>query len=70
MATLCDAYCGFLTYYVWVAYRERSTTSRLLWFVAIMLFGNLAMACYVLLQLIRLETSQSLSDILLRSSAS
>lgn len=70
IATLCDAYCGFLTFFVWVAYRERSMVSRCSWFVAIMLLGNFAMATYVLIQLFRLESGQSLSDILLRPSAS
>ena len=70
IATLCDAYCGFLTFFVWVAYRERSIFSRCSWFVAIMLLGNFAMATYVLIQLFRLESGQSLSDILLRPSAS
>lgn len=53
-ATLCDAYFGFLTFYVWVAWKERSWLSRLCWFVLIMGLGNLAMSVYVLLQLKKL----------------
>lgn len=69
VATLCDAYCGFLTFFAWVAYREQSMISRLLWFVAIMLLGNFAMASYVLLGLFRLAPDQPVSAILLRTSA-
>jgi hypothetical protein len=48
IATLCDAYCGFLTFYVWVLYKEQRWMRRLGWLVAIMLLGNMAMAAYVL----------------------
>ncbi len=51
IATLMDAYFGFLTFFVWVAYKERSWTVRSGWFVAIMLLGNFAISGYVLWQL-------------------
>jgi hypothetical protein len=51
LATLMDAYFGFLTFYLWVAYKETSWLSRGLWFVAIMLLGNFAMSGYLLWQL-------------------
>jgi hypothetical protein len=51
IATLADAYCGFLTFFVWVAYKERTILAKLLWFVTIMLLGNIAMASYVLWQI-------------------
>ena len=41
VATLYDAYFGFLTFYVWVAYKERSMWSRVSWFVLIMGLGNI-----------------------------
>lgn len=52
VATLMDAYFGFLTFYVWVAYKETSWTARGIWFVAIMLLGNFAMSGYLLWQLL------------------
>jgi hypothetical protein len=64
IATLFDAYFGFLTFYVWVVYKERRWVLKLLWFVAIMTFGNMAMASYVLLQLARLRVDQPASAIL------
>jgi hypothetical protein len=68
IATLMDAYFGFTTFYVWVFYKERGWLARVLWFVAIMLLGNMAMASYVLLQLSRLEADEPASAILLARS--
>jgi Protein of unknown function (DUF1475) len=65
VATLLDAYFGFLTFYVWVFYKERRWLKRIAWFVAIMALGNMAMSAYLLLQLARLRPDQSASDILL-----
>ena len=68
-ATLADAYFGFLTFYAWVFYKERSATARSGWFVGIMLLGNFAMATYVLLALSRLRDDQPLEHLLLRNPA-
>jgi len=64
VATLWDAYFGFLTFYVWVAWRETRLASRLLWFVLILLLGNITMSLYVLIQLFRLAPGQSPAVIL------
>mgnify|MGYP000213689906 CR=1 FL=1 len=67
IATLIDAYYAFITFYVWVFYKETTSTGRLGWFVAIMLLGNMAMAGYVLLQLARLKPGEPVANILIRS---
>ena len=64
IATLIDAYCGFLTFYVWVFYKEQRWLPRIVWFTAIMVLGNMAMSAYVLLQLLRLKDGQNTSVIL------
>jgi isoprenylcysteine carboxyl methyltransferase (ICMT) family protein YpbQ len=64
LATLLDAYFGFLTFYVWVFYKEMSWPRRIAWFVGIMLLGNMAMSAYVLLQLARLRPEEGASLIL------
>jgi predicted permease len=64
IATLIDAYYGFLTFYVWVFYKESRLLPRLGWFIAIMLLGNMAMAAYVLIQLSRLRSDEPASAIL------
>ena len=69
IATLADAYFGFLTFYAWVFFKERAIGARLGWFVAIMLLGNIAMATYVLLQLARLRPGDPIEKLLLPASA-
>ncbi len=64
-ATLCDAYCGFLTFFVWVAWKERTWFGRVGWFVGIMLLGNIAMSVYVLIQIARLGPGFTLERLLL-----
>ncbi len=66
VATLFDTYFAFLTFYLWVAYKETSNLARLLWLVAILLLGNIAMAAYMLIQLFRLPRNAKLEQLLLR----
>jgi hypothetical protein len=66
MATLYDAYFGFVTFYVWVVYKEHSFAARALWFLLIMGLGNIAMSFYVLLQVFRLRPEEGAAAILLR----
>ncbi len=67
IATFLDAYFGFITFYVWVVYKEPRWGTRVFWFVAIMALGNIAMSSYMLLQLFRLRPEQNASAILARS---
>jgi hypothetical protein len=66
VATLYDAYFGFITFWVWVAYKERTMWSRLLWLVLILGLGNIAMSLYVLIQLFRLKPEQPMEALLRR----
>jgi hypothetical protein len=66
IATLFDAYFGFVTFYVWLAWKERSTGARILWFFAVMLLGNIAMSVYVLSELFQIRESSQLPGILSR----
>jgi len=66
---LVDAYCGFLWFWLWVAWRERSVLRGAVWFVLIMGLGNLATAGYVLLQLRRWQPAQGVAGLLLGSRA-
>jgi hypothetical protein len=63
IATLIDAYWAFITFFVWVAWKERTLAARLLWFVAIILWGNLAMAPYFLVELFRIQRSDQLGEV-------
>lgn len=64
IATLCDAYAGFLTFYAWVCYRERGALARTGWLVAILLLGNMAMSAYVLRALWRLPAHARMDELL------
>jgi hypothetical protein len=64
IATLFDAYWGFITFFVWVAYKQTSWLARGAWFVAIMLLGNIAMAAYCLSELSALPKDGRLADLL------
>lgn len=64
IATLFDAYWGFVTFYVWVGYKQTSWLARSAWFVAIMLLGNIAMAAYCLSELFALPKDGRLADLL------
>jgi hypothetical protein len=66
IATLFDAYWGFVTFYVWQAWKERSAGARVLWFTAVMLLGNIAMSTYVLAELFRIRESSQLTEVISR----
>jgi hypothetical protein len=64
IATLFDAYWGFLTFYVWVFFQQTAWVSRLAWLIAILLLGNIAMALYCLAALFRVPVSTPLANVL------
>ena len=66
-ATLADAYFGFITVYVWIAYREPGWVRRIVWFVLLMALGNIAIAGYLLWALFRLPPGAPLERLLLRA---
>ena len=57
MATLYDAYFGFVTFFCWLAWRERSLALKVVWFVLIMALGNIAMCAFATFQFERRPTS-------------
>ena len=66
VATLFDAYFGFLWFWAWIAYKEASGAARALWLVLVLGLGNIAMAAYMLLQLRRLPAGATAEQLLLR----
>lgn len=69
-ATLADAYFAFLTVYLWVAWRERTVTARVLWFVAFICLGSIAIALYVLTRFLPGVRGASISEALTRREGS
>lgn len=65
-ATLVDAYFGFLTFFIWVAYKELRLWRKLLWFALIMLLGNLAIPAYMLIEIYKLQAGDTFATLLTR----
>ena len=53
IATLLDAYLAFVAFWVWVAWKEGTLAARVLWLFTILLWGNPAIAIYMLRELSR-----------------
>lgn len=66
VATLVDAYAGFLLFYAWVFYKERGVAAKVVWFLLIMGLGNIATSAYALLQLRSLPRGAGIERLLLR----
>lgn len=64
IATLFDAYFGFLWFWLWVAFKETKNLARAVWLVLILALGNIAMAAYVLLELRRLPSGAGFQELL------
>jgi len=69
MAALYDAYAGFISFFCWLAWRERSLGLKIAWFILIMALGNIAMSLYVLIQLFALKAEQSPSALFQQKAA-
>lgn len=63
-ATILDAYFGFVTFLVWVCYKERSWLLRAWWILLVLALGNIAMAIYVLRELARMKSPFSWRQLL------
>jgi hypothetical protein len=66
IATLFDAYWAFISFYVWIAWKEGSIAARVLWFVSVILLGNIAMAAYMLRELFGVPADASLNTVFTR----
>ena len=64
IATMADAYWGFLTFYVWVAYRQLAWSARIAWLLAILALGNIAMSAYCLAALFQVPAGGKVADVL------
>lgn len=63
IATLFDAYFAFITFFVFVAWKEPRLGARVLWFVTVILWGNFAMAIYMLVELFRIDHIDRLREV-------
>lgn len=65
IATMFDAYWGFVTFFVWVAYKQTAWSAKLAWFFAVILLGNIAMSAYCLDELLRVPRDGKISEVLI-----
>ena len=66
IATLLDAYWGFITFFIWVGCKQTAWGARACWLTAILLLGNIAMAAFCLRELFRIKTARDLPAVLTR----
>jgi hypothetical protein len=59
-ATLWDFYANVLVIFTWIAYRENSYISKVVWLILLVCLGSIASCAYVLIQLFRLKEGESL----------
>ena len=69
VATLFDAYFAFITFYVFVAWKEQSIGARVLWLPVVLLWGNFAMAVYMLVELFRIDHIDRLKEVVTQQRA-
>lgn len=65
-ATLFDAYFAFLSFYLWICYREKSLSVKVFWLLAVVSLGNIAMSIYVLLALYSLKAGEGVEKLFSR----
>lgn len=53
VTTLADAYLAFVAFWVWLAWKESTVAARVLWLFVILLWGNPAIAVYMIRELAR-----------------
>jgi len=61
--TLLDAYFAFTTFIVWVAWKERAVGAKILWGIAVLLWGNFAMATYMSVELWRVPARGGMTPV-------
>ncbi len=64
-ATIYDFYSNALLIMIWVAYKETSVWSKLLWIILLAGLGSIATSAYILIQLFKLKKGESVKELLL-----
>ncbi len=61
--TLWDFYANVTVIFIWVCYKEKSITLKILWLVFLVCLGSIASCVYVLIQLFRLKPGEGLKEL-------
>ena len=65
-ATLWDFYANILVLLTWVYYKERSIMAKVVWTVLFVCLGSIAVTAYVVIQLLKMKSSDSIESVLVR----
>ena len=68
--TLLDTYFGFLTVWLWIAWREPGAVRKIVWAVLVAGLGNFAIAGYLLKALAGLKEGEGVRELLVGSERS
>ncbi|KAK1306979.1 hypothetical protein QJS10_CPA10g00615 [Acorus calamus] len=66
VATLVDFYINVFAIAVWVAYKEQTWITALLWIVMLVCLGSITTCAYIVVQLFHLSSNDPIQDSLLR----
>lgn len=62
-ATLWDFYTNLVVIYIWICYKEKRLTWKLVWLPLLICLGSIASCMYVLIQLFRLSPQEGLKEL-------
>ncbi|HWZ23106.1 MAG TPA: DUF1475 family protein, partial [Cytophagaceae bacterium] len=63
-ATLWDFYANILLIYLWVIYKEKSISIKILWAILFFCLGSVASISYVLIQLYKVKPDADIKEVL------
>jgi hypothetical protein len=66
-ATLWDFYTNVFVIFVWVCYKERSVTLKIIWLILLVILGSIASCAFVLIQLFKLKSTDGLKELFTRT---
>jgi hypothetical protein len=61
-ATLWDFYSNVLVIYIWICYKEKNWTFKIIWLILLIALGSIASCAFVLIQLFRLKPEEGLKQ--------
>lgn len=62
-ATLWDFYANVLVIFVWICYKEKTISSKIIWLLLLVALGSIASCIYMLIQLFRLSPGEGLKEL-------
>lgn len=62
-ATLWDFYANVLVIFVWICYKEKTFSAKIIWLLLLVALGSIASCIYILIQLFRLSPGEGLKEL-------